>query len=585
MIRNPMKGIVILLILVLPFSLILAPQLHGKEKDTFSISLVQRATVKRLRAREVIYERYTVEKGDYIWKLLRKRGLLEKPDLSELLSVLKKINPALTNLDLIHPGETVLIPINIIPVKGYGKVREVGEESALDLTSLEEMEVENYVVRPGDTLTKIVRNRFNMPPDVFFQNYLHLVQKLNPDLTNPDLIYSNQIIRLPIFSPEIVRMPIKAKPKPDQARERRFAESPDTPQTLALKRDLRDIFNQMGQEWVDTGEQYIPLKSGGQVNLKAQSFPILNVTTGRRLIIDIKGELPDDISSIIEADWEDYKVVRLATDDNLRTAVDKILTACNFHRIVRAGDYFKMSGQVDIAIAGDWAIIPQKGKGDIPDKIITLTFIGNRAEQTPRMVRAYLEKLGVTVIDYPDFIGLDDATGEPPALKRITGEQNADFPLPTLLLELIGQPFARRVEMPLYRGEQPAVNVIIQADLFFNRDGRDCIIDTTGISPQIVSLLRKHRIYVLSLSDEREPRRIVALMLDFLGIPFASKLHQFPVSARNRARNVTISFSGISFADQAGNMVLATDRRIPDELIAFLNKSGYQVLDLTQFQG
>lgn len=578
-----MRKIELLVILVLACTLLLTPELGGKEKDTFSISLVQRATVNRMRAREVIYERYTVKKGDYIWKLLRKRGLLEKEDLSELLTVLKKINPSLTNLDLIHPGETVLIPLNIIPVKGYGKVREVGEESALDVTSLEGMEFENYVVRPGDTLTKIVRNRFDIPPELFFENYLQLMQKLNPNLTNPDLIYPNQMIRLPIYSPEIIAMPIKAEVEGEEAKERSFVESPDTTQSRALKRDLKGIFNQMGQEWVDTGEQYIPLKSGGQVNLKAESFPVLNLTTGRRLIVDMKGDLPEDISRIIEADWEDYKVVHLATNDTLRTAVDKILTACNFHTLVRAGDYFKVRGEVDIAIAGDWAIIPQKGEGDIPDKIITLTFIGNRAEQTPRMVIEYLKKLGVTVIDYPDFIGLEDTREELPAVQRIVAPDNTDFPLPTVLLELVGQPFAKSVEMPLYRGEDPAFNLIIKTDLFFKRDGRDCIIETTGLSPQIVSLLIKHRIYVLSLSGERDPRRIAALLLDFLEVPFASKLHQFPVSARDRERSITISFSGISFADRDGNMVLATDRRIPNELMLFLNRSGYQVLDLTQF--
>ena len=188
------------------------------------------------------------------------------------------------------------------------------------------------------------------------------------------------------------------------------------------------------------------------------------------------------------------------------------------------------------------------------------------------------------MIDYPDFIGSDSGREQAPVPKEITIKKDTDFPLPALLLDLAGQPFSERLKMPLYRGVDSTFNVIIQADLFFNRDGKDCIIDTTGLSPHIVSLLRKHHIYVLSLSGVKEPRRITRLILDFLGVPFASKLHRFPVAARDEMRNITLSFSGVSFADQAGKMILAADKRIPKELVFFLDRLGYHVLDLTQFE-
>ena len=579
-----MKKKVILFAFLILFASVLTPLAHGKEKDTFSISLVQQATVKKMQGREVIYERYRVKKGDYIWKLLRQRGLVKKPDFSELLSLVKSMNPSLTNLDLIHPGQTVLIPLNIIPGKGYEEGKELDQEKILSLTSLEDMDFEDYVVKSGDSLTMIVKNRFDISPEFFYENYLKLIQKFNPTLTNPDLIYPNQVIRLPIYSPEIVRMPIKAEGETTALRKAQRTKTPDAAQTLALKQGFKDIFNQMGEEWVDTGVQYIPLKSGGQVNLKADSFPVLNLSSGRKLIIDMKSELPEDISQLIEADWEDYKVVHLAKNDDLKQAMDKVLSACDYHTIVRAGDYLKITGDIGITIAGDWAVIPQRGEGDIPDKIVTITSIRNRAEQTPTVVKTYLEKLGIIVIDYPDFTGSSAGREQAPVPKQITIEKDTDFPLPTLLLGLVGQPFSKRLKMPLYRGVDSTFNVIIQADLFFNRDGKDCIIDTTGLSPHVVSLLRKHHIHVLSLSGVKEPRRITRLILDFLGLPFESKLHSFPVAARDETRNIILFFSGVSFADQAGKMILATDKGIPNEFVFFLNRLGYQVLDLTRFQ-
>ena len=577
------RRIAVLFALLIPLWHVSAPWVDGKEKDTFSISLVQRATVKKTGGGEVVYERYQVKKGDYIWKIMRQKGLLKKPDFTELYAALKKLNPSLTNLDLIHPGETILIPLNIVSVKGYEEVKELDQEPAKELIDLDEADLENYVVKPGDSLTKIIKNKFDLPSGFVYEDYLKLVQKFNPALTNPDLIFPNQVIRLPIYSPEMVRMPIKAQPEPAAPSKPRPVQKRDTAEILALKQGLKAIFNQMGEEWVDSGEQFIPLKAGGQVNLKADSFPVLNLNSGRRIIVDIKNELPEDIGRLIEADWEDYRIVHLAHDDSLKTATGKILSACNYHTIVGSGDYLKVTGDVGITISGDWVIIPQKGKGDIPDRIIILSFIRSRSEQTPRVVKAYLARLGIIAVDYPDLSGSDSASEEVPALKEITMKEDVDFPLTTLLLDLAGQPFSRTLEIPLYRGEGSGFNVIIKADIFFKRQGHDCIIDFTGLSPHIVSLLRKHRIRVLPLSRERVPRRITARVLDFLGIPFASKDHRFPVAARPETRNIMISFSGVTFADREGQMILATDKRIAEELVFFLNKSGYYVMDLTRF--
>jgi hypothetical protein len=578
------RSIAVLFALLIPLGYVSAPGVNGEEKDTFSISLVQRATVKKERGREVVYERYQVKKGDYIWKIMRRRGLIEKPNFTELYDEVKKLNPSLTNLDLIHPGETILIPLNIVSAKGYEEEKELDREPEKELIDLDEEDLENYVVKPGDSLTKIIKNKFDLPSDFAYEDYLKLVQKFNPALTNPDLIFPNQVIRLPIYSPEMVRMPIKAQPEKPAPRKPPPPIKKDSAEILALKQGLKAIFNQMGEEWVDGGEQFIPLKSGGQVNLQADSFPILNLNNGRRIIVDISKELPEEIGRLIEADWEDYRIVHLAQDDNLKTATGKILSACNYHTVVQSGDYLKVTGDVGITIAGDWAIIPQKGEGDIPDRIIALSFIRSPSEQTPRIVKAYLARLGISAIDYPDLSGSGSATEEVPAPKEIAMKAGVDFPLTTLLLDLAGQPFSRTLEMPLYRGEDSGFNVIIKADLFFNRQGQDCIIDFAGLSPNVVSLLRKHQIRVLPLSRDRAPIRITARVLEFLGIPFASKKHRFPVAARPEARNIMLSFSGITFADGEGRMILATDKRTPEELIVFLNKSGYHVLDLTRFE-
>ena len=580
------RRILILLIFLIASTWLCAPLAQGKDKDTFSISLVQEATVKKIEGREVVCEHYRVKEGDHIWQLLRQRGLLKREDFPELISLLKRMNRSLTNLDLIHPGQTILIPLDMTPVGVYVEAADFPQESIMGISSLKDIDFENYVVKPGDILSRIVQGKHKMPVEYLYREYLLLVQKLNPTIKNVDLIYPNQVIGLPIYSPEIVRMPIKAPKEKIATKKREVVTLPveEGPQTLSLRQKLGDIFNQMGEEWIDTGEQFIPLSSGGQINLRADSFPTINLRSGRRLVIDMKNQLPEDLSRLIEADWEDYRVVHLTTNDNIIAAMDKILAASSYHKVLRSGEQFTVGGDIDISMAGDWVIIPHRDKRDITDKIAVVSLINNPSEMTPGMVRAYLDRLGIKVIDYPDFPAPEEMKGEIPIQKKITIEQNTDFPLPALLLDLAGQPFSSHVKIPVFQREDSAFNLIIKADLFFNRKGKDCIIDFTGLPPDIVSLLKKHQFLILSLAGEKDLKRMTEGMLDFLGLPFDSKPHHLLAAARDKTKNITLIIPGISFHDQEGRKVLATDKKMPQEIVSFLNQMGYHMLDLTQLE-
>jgi hypothetical protein len=560
------------------------------ERDTFSISLVQEATVRKDDLSGVPYERYTVKKHDYLWKILRDKGLIPGPNTSELLSAIKAMNTSLKNLDLIHPGQTILIPLEIVPKKSHGReVDEFFQRSVMGFSSLGGVNLENYVVKPGDNISTVVMGKYGIPPDYLYREYLDLVRRFNPTMKDLDLIYPNQVIRLPIYSPEIVRVPIERllEQKPDKKIALKETDPPVNgtsqkhPKTLSLGRALTDIFDQIGEEWVDSGEQFIPLSSGGHVKLKADSFPTLNLRNGRTLIIDLHGGLPEDIARMIETDWESHKVVRVAPHDNLKAVLDKILAASGYHDVLRSGESLKLQSDIHISLAGDWVIVP--AAGDIPEEVIAITLISTPMEQTPLVVKRYLKRLGVTVLDYPDFPlpanAEDDTLSE-----KIPFEKGSRSSLPTLLLHLSGQPFSSDVKIPVYKSGETGFSLIIHADLFFSSAGRDCIIDATGFSPDILELLTKHGFRVLTLAGQKNPCKIAELVLGFIDMKFDPRPHVFPVSSRDEARNIMLTLQGIQFSDKDNRKILATDTTLPDEIIAFLNQKGYYVLELGQPQ-
>jgi len=56
-------------------------------------------------------------------------GLLEKKNLPRAPSRSQKLNSSFSNLDVIYPGDKIVIPLTITPAKGLAMVAQKGEET------------------------------------------------------------------------------------------------------------------------------------------------------------------------------------------------------------------------------------------------------------------------------------------------------------------------------------------------------------------------------------------------------------------------------------------------------------------------
>ncbi len=204
-------------------------------EETYTIDLVKSADLKediaKVDDQKVLTETHVVKQGEHLWQLLREKGLLDRKDLPEILSMLKRLNKDLQNLDMIQPGEKIIIPLKIVPLSGLARVERVEAPVKTTPEALRDLDLENYTVRPGDSLTRVVSNRYGMPSDYLYGEYLQAIKRLNPTIKDLNRIYPGQTIRLPIYSPQQVRSPIIKKP------ERTKAQVPDThPSWLASRR-------------------------------------------------------------------------------------------------------------------------------------------------------------------------------------------------------------------------------------------------------------------------------------------------------------------------------------------------------------
>ena len=389
---------------------------------------------------------------------------------------------------------------------------------------------------------------------------------------------STNIIPATISDPiiNIVRKPIKLA-SPQEPEEKK-----EVVKEVKIKSDLSDdlhfIFTEMGEEWVKTGEHFIPLKSGSQIDLKAVSFPILNLQNGLRVMVDLNNKLPDKMAKLIESSWGNYRVLHLVEGDTLRSALDKILGVCNYPKVSRKAEALELGGDIPIRITADWIVkFSEKQSGNRPGFAV-INLDEDPVTNTPWMIKEYLNRLGVKVIDYPQ--GDDKRTevvdntatlkggGEPASLVRA-------------LLDLTGRSYSTQVEIPVYQRQKTDFKLIIKADFFLKSRGRDAIIDLIGLAPEMVSLLEDHQFLVLSMANEKDLLAVVSMTLEFLDIEYQKGPHAFMAGTGDDSRNFKLTLPGVVFSDSRGNPVLATPLSLPEEVAAFLSKRAYKILPLS----
>ena len=546
--NHPFKIICILFLAFFLFK----PTEAKEEEKTYSISLVKTADVGKeiveVDNKKVLIQTLTIKKGEWIWKILREKGLLEKRNISELIATLKKLNKSLTSLDLIHPGKKIIIPLKIAPLSGGADYDKGAVKSIVPIKDLKDIDFNSYTVKQGDALIRVVRGQYDVPDGHLYGAYLALVKGLNPDIRDLNTIYPGQVVRLPIYSPEVVRRPIVAALY-KKHRARATPEDGLKKKSPQATHDLGKIFQEMGEQWVEKGKYSILLKPAGHVELSAVSYPVIKLQKGKKVIVDLKNKLPEETAKLISSLRDNYRLVRLTKGSDLRASLDQVLEACNYPKVYRKGDPFELKGDISLKVTGDWVIELGKNRSDRSTKAVVLNLKDDETPATPPLIKDFVKKRGVKIIDYP-----------PPVLRALKDTTKVDIlpkganpqSLVKAVLALRGQTFTHHAEIPVYKGDKGGTKSIIKADFLLSANGRDAIIDVSGLPKESISFFLEHQFQILSLSGEKKPLLILSKVLDFLGTKFDPTPYSFWAIPGNESRNVGITFPGVVFSDLKG---------------------------------
>jgi len=146
--------------------------------------------IRTFQNKRVLCEEYLVKKGDRIWNILEERVHGSVAQIIHWSKVLQTFNPEVTNLNVIHPGQRLLIPLGFI--KGGEPKRA---ETPRDLRTT------IYEVKRGDSLCGILSDQFHYPEHLIFNEAINAVKELNPAIKDFNHLQPGQRIIIPISVP------------------------------------------------------------------------------------------------------------------------------------------------------------------------------------------------------------------------------------------------------------------------------------------------------------------------------------------------------------------------------------------------
>jgi hypothetical protein len=531
--------------------------------DTIAVS-----TIQQLKS-----EPYRIQQGDILSMVVMNRyDLTLGTFITEYLDLFKKSNPSIKNPDEIFPGQKVNLPL--YPPQWYAvpAPRSAQPPIMRDLAGSNRVRLPNPtpVDEPEKTPTVAAGQTHETARKTWFSKKAAVAEK--PGMPGPPEVLP-QSPPTPTKKPEPPPLPAPAKP------EATYSTSLWQVQQLnsSVSEGLGEILPQMGEQWVHSGEHFIPMKSGGHINLKTDTYPIVKGPEGTTLIVDLYNSLPPRMGRVIESSWGNYRIVHLSPTDDLQSAFSKILEAFQYPKVFKKGEPLKLTGTIPVSITGDWIVIPPRDNSGKTPGFIVINLLDDPGESVPRYVKAYLNGLGVRFVEFPP-----PSPPKKPLIEKAP-ETAVDAPsLVEMVLTLTGHPHSSRVKIPAFESRNDDFKLTVTADFYLTAHGRERVIDLSGFDPEIVALLKDRGIAVLSLSKVQNPLSLASKTLEFLGWPYKMGPHTLS-TAPNSEQNVDLTLNGLIFSTEGGHSVFMTPLDLPPEVALFLYEKGYRVVTLASF--
>ena len=568
--------------------------------DVNAAFLYKSYVVRKDKGRDILCDPYIVQKDDWLFKLFKQRGEISQKDFPEFLSIFKRINPHIHNVNRILPGQHIVIPLKILRQDSMlGQSSGIVTIPFVTISSIPEILKNHsieYTVTQGDYLAKLVAQGYKIhntksydEKERLYREGMKLFRIINPEIVDPNLIHVGQKIYIPnpsirnqlwykslfdasgniveeIVLDDTVSSPAKVKTAV-AALTRKEDVKPSPFEQLAHALDARLL---------NKGTYYFPMQGEDDFSLDLSKFPVIELKNQSRIIFQ-EDDMQEYALNAVKSFWKNVIIVPASQESSLDQLFDSVINSV-FKDSIKNKLSFSDQG-MEVNITARWIIEKQLGDENKAHPVC-MNFIENSDERTPVSICRYLESQGVIVKDIIKD-GKNTKKDKEEDVNYRQSDENITF-INTLeikdivndLLKVMGYNYEQNIKITFpYEG----IQVEALSNLISLKDDAPLIVDFGNIYGEAIIAIKKAGMEVVQIDTGDNINTSIEKLLKGIRLDYTVN-PMFFVAKRPEKYNTSLTIPGFLVADSEGNNILIATIPLHNELIQFLRDRDLKVV-------
>ena len=539
------------------------------------------------RGWEVLCDPYVVKKNDWVLKLFKQKGELSQKDFPEFLRIFKRLNPHIHNTDIIRPGQQIFIPLkklnrDSLPGQSTGVVTipfvTLSRTPKMPKTSFSE-----YLVKKGDCVSDIISKNYGAFGTKTYYEGIKLFKLINPDISDINLIYEGQKVRLPDQS-------LKKQPwykalvdGPGTKDNHTQTQGPDhilsspsgqKQQVEPEQSPLAKAASILGGELLDRGHYYFPRTGRNDYQIDLSKFPILKLKDGTRMLVYRENKTRESEIKTIKSFLKDINIIKISSGSTTENILDSVAATLDSHVSSNRLSFADKGIFLEIR-AGK--ILRKSSSENNQESHICITYLEHPDNRTPESICRYLEQNNIII---KELFNGETVTGRHGPDRRpilsnkditVINQQDNKIFVNDLLLA-IGFKYTQNVSITF-----PYAGIQIEAvtNLITTKDGNPLFVDFEDLYGDAVTAITKTGFNIIQIKSSDTTIKIIHKLLTALDIAYTNN-PTFLAAERPAPLNISLTIPGFLISNNGQSRMLLSVIPLHSEIIQFFKTAGYK---------
>ena len=316
---------------------------------------------------------------------------------------------------------------------------------------------------------------------------------------------------------------------------------------------LSDIFNALGEKWIEKGTMFLPLPSGEEVVLLLPDFPLVKFQGGEAALIDFRGGLPQRVRDGISGNWKYIRVVSLDGARSAGEMIDRILKVSGYHSVKEGITRPLVIGEtVSVVLPARW-VIQRTEDSLLAGDLVLLKQSPEKPSEELAAVLRYARRVGVRVLPFADdpkamegfLVGIEEEEKGREIPVAVAIPEGGGLPAVDFSLAFLGIP-AKEGERLRIGGKGGSFQLVVQPERIFEAGGVLHVVDTGKISGAIRTILKESGYAVFSVGKNEPGRTIFERLARAAGGTVDARREHILAGGADAGYTVRLSGSSVS---------------------------------------